>query len=136
MNHDKMPTLRTMVVDDSPEYIEALSHLLATYPCIGTISQALSAAEALAQVAIVRPDLMLIDVAMPEVNGLELTRTIKAMQRPPRVIVVTLYDTPVYSEAARAAGADGFIGKSQLGERLKEAIMQIFQEACLSPCAS
>jgi DNA-binding NarL/FixJ family response regulator len=71
---------------------------------------------------------MLVDIAMPEMNGLDLTRAVKALPvppEPPKVIIVTLYDTPTYREAARAAGADGFLGKSRLGEGLQQAIAQV-----------
>lgn len=122
--------LDTLVVDDSEDYLDALTHLLSTFPCVGPIRSALTAAEALEQVSIFRPDLMLVDVAMPEVNGLELTRMIKAMPCPPKVIMVTLYDTPAYREAAMEAGADSFLGKSQLGDGLQRTLAQIFPGVC------
>jgi len=114
--------LHALVVDDSQDYLDALTHLLATFPCIGNTRHALSASEALAQIDEEQPDLMLVDIAMPDTNGLELTRTVKARSHPPRVIIVTLYDAPAYREAAKAAGADGFLGKSQLGEDLQLTI--------------
>jgi DNA-binding NarL/FixJ family response regulator len=122
--------LRVLVVDDSEDYVEAVCRLLATYQCVGAVDQALDSAEALARTKLNRPDLMLVDVAMPGVNGFELTRAVKAMPSPARVIIVTLYDTPTYREAAKAAGADGFLGKSQLGEGLHRAIERIFPEVC------
>ena len=118
--------LDTLVVDDSEDYLDAVSRLLATYPCIGTIDRAISSSEALADIGAHRPDLMLVDIAMPELNGLDLTRRIKAMTNPPKVIIVTLYDTPAYHDAARAAGADGFVGKSELGAQLQGTIRQLF----------
>jgi DNA-binding NarL/FixJ family response regulator len=133
--------LRILVVDDSKDYLEAVTGLLAIYPCVETVDQALSGAQALAAIRTGHPDLMLVDIAMPEISGLELTRTVKAAPHPPRVIIVTLHDTPAYREAARDAGADGFLGKSQLGERLQSAIRQIFPAFCLQseaapvPCA-
>jgi DNA-binding NarL/FixJ family response regulator len=122
--------LHVLVVDDSEDYQQAMSRLLATYPCVATVRQALSGSEALAEIAVHRTDLMLIDIAMPDVNGLDLTRSVKALRYPPKIIVVTLYDTPTYREAAKAAGADGFLGKSQLGDGLQRAITEIYPEAC------
>jgi DNA-binding NarL/FixJ family response regulator len=123
--------LHTLVVDDSNDYLDALTNLLATFPCIGNVRRALSASEALAQIGEgddEQPDLMLVDIAMPDMNGFELTRSVKARPHPPKVIIVTLYDTPAYREAAKAAGADGFLGKSDLGEGLLSAIQEIFPE--------
>jgi CheY-like chemotaxis protein len=122
--------LRVLVVDDSEDYIEAVSRLLATFPCVGAVDEALSSCEALAGVDANPPDLMLVDIAMPYMNGLDLTRAIKAMPDAPRVIIVTLYDTPAYTEAARTAGADGFVGKSNLGEDLRDVIARLFPEVC------
>lgn len=122
--------LRVLVVDDSDCCMEAVSRLLATFPCVGTIDQALSGSEALAGLTANRADLMLVDIAMPDMNGLDLTHIIKAVPNSPRVIIVTLYDTPAYKEAARTAGADGFVGKSHLGEDLRGMIVQLFPDAC------
>lgn len=128
--------LGTLVVDDSEDYLDALTHLLLTIPCIGPVRRALSAGEALAQVSAFRPDLMMVDVAMPEVSGLDLTRTIKAMPHPPKVIIVTLYDTPAYREAAIRAGADGFLGKSELGDGLRCTLTQMFPKVCATASAA
>ena len=122
--------LHVLVVDDSEDYVDAVCRLLATCRCIGTVDQALSGSEALARINVHRPDLMLVDVAMPEVNGFDFTRIVKAMPCPAKVIMVTLHDTPTYREAAKQAGADGFLGKSQLVEGLERAIEQIFPQAC------
>jgi DNA-binding NarL/FixJ family response regulator len=122
--------LHVLVVDDSEYYIEAVSRLLATFPCIGTVAQALLSSEALACVDAGPPDLMLVDIAMPDMNGLDLTRAIKAMPNSPTVIIVTMYDTPAYKKAAGRAGADGFVGKSNLGEDLRGMIARLFPEVC------
>ena len=50
---------------------------------------------------------------------------------PPTVVVVTLYDSPIYWAAVQAAGAGGFLGKSQLGEGLQQAVTQIFPAVCV-----
>jgi DNA-binding NarL/FixJ family response regulator len=122
--------LSVLVLDDSGEYLDAVSRLLATFPCIRNMDRALSASDGLAKIVLLRPDLLLLDVALPDGNGLDLTRTIKAVAHPPKIIVVTLYETPTYRRAALAAGADGFLGKSELGERLQGTIEQLFPELC------
>jgi CheY-like chemotaxis protein len=123
--------LSVLAVDDNIDYVEAISHLLGTYPCVGTIIRALSGSEAFQVIGSDRPDLVRMDIAMPDINGLDATRVIKARPDPPKVMIVTLYDTPTYREAARAAGADGFLAKSDLGERLQAAIEQLFPQCAL-----
>lgn len=120
--------LRVLVVDDSESYLEAVSRLLATYSCVGKIDRAHSSAEALSSVMTDPPDLMLVDVAMPGMNGLDLTHAVKALAHPPGVIITTLYDTTIYRQVAMSAGADGFVGKSELGERLQNTIKQLFPD--------
>jgi DNA-binding NarL/FixJ family response regulator len=122
--------LSVLVVDDSEEYLEAVGHLLTTFPCVRRMDQAHSVSDAVAKIVLLRPDLLLLDVALPDGNGLDLTRTIKGIAHPPEIIVATLYDTPTYRRAALAAGADGFLGKSELGERLQGTIEKLFPELC------
>lgn len=120
--------LRTLVVDDSQDYLEAASRLLSTFPCIASIDLSASGPEAVSLIGHSQPDLVLIDIAMPGMNGLDLTRILKTRPLPPKVIIVTLHDTPAYRAAAFAAGADGFLGKSQLVDRLQDLINQVFPQ--------
>lgn len=71
-----------------------------------------SGAEALARVPALQPDLVLVDIAMPEMDGFELARRLKSQGIPPRVVMVTIHDDASYRAAAGEAGADGFICKS------------------------
>ena len=116
----------TLVVDDNPVFLEHLNRFLATEPAISVIGQARSGLEATEQVARLGPDLVLIDLAMPGMNGLEATVRIKAKPCPPRVIIVTLHDGPEYSQAALVAKADGFLPKGDLRSALMPMIAELF----------
>jgi CheY-like chemotaxis protein len=83
------------------------------------IGTAQSGIEAIEMVNQLKPDLVLMDIAMPNMDGLEATRRIKLTENPPRIIIVTFHDTPEVQDAATAAGADGFIEKTRFR---KEAI--------------
>ena len=85
---------------------------------IEVVGQAESGEAAIAQVQRLNPDVVVMDLAMPEMNGLEATRHLKRFPQPPKVILLTLYDNSEYSMAARLAGADGFITKSEAGAAL------------------
>ena len=122
-----MTLVRTLLVDDSPEFLGAAERFLATDPEIEIVGCALSARKAIEEVARLQPDLVLMDVAMPEMNGFVATRRIKERPNPPRVIVLTLYDNDEYRVQARAAGADGFVAKSEFGTQLLPLIHTLYQ---------
>ena len=122
-----MTSVRTLLVDDSPEFLGAAARFLATDPEIEIVGYALSARKAIEEVTRLQPDLVLMDVAMPEMNGFVATRQIKERPNPPRVIVLTLYDNDEYRAQARAAGADGFVAKSEFGTQLLPLIHTLYQ---------
>ncbi len=113
-----MATIRVLIVDDSPAFLRSVSQLISTYQEFQLVGEASSAAGALRQVRLLRPDLVLMDVVMPDMNGLEATRLLKSEPDAPRVIICTLYATAQHEEAARAAGADSFLPKSALSKKL------------------
>jgi DNA-binding NarL/FixJ family response regulator len=113
-----MTPIRVLLVDDSSEFLEAVARFLSSDGRIELIGSTYSGQEVLQKVPDVKPDLILLDIAMPDMNGLELTRRIKAQPGAPRVIILTLYDNSEYRSAAGAVQADGFVAKSELGEQL------------------
>jgi DNA-binding NarL/FixJ family response regulator len=113
-----MSRYRILLVDDSPAFLESARRLLATYPELEVVGHAMSAQEAIEKVAELDPDLVLMDISMPGMDGLEATRRIKSQQNPPRIILVTLHDWAAYRNAARSAQADSFVAKSELGSQL------------------
>jgi len=113
-----MSPIRVLLVDDSQEFLKAVSRFLAVDPEIDLVGVALAGQDALVLVTGLRPDLVLMDLTMPQMNGLEATRQIKAMPGAPIVIILTGYDTPEYRSAAAAAGADGFVYKPELFKKL------------------
>jgi CheY-like chemotaxis protein len=118
--------IRVLLVDDSAEFLESAARFLATDTVLAIVGRALSGAEALAQIELLGPDLVLVDLMMPEMNGLELTGHIKARPYPPRVIIVTLYSLAEYSNAAETALADGWVTKSTFGTNLLPLIYRLF----------
>jgi DNA-binding NarL/FixJ family response regulator len=116
---------RAVVVDDHPKMLEVGSRLLASIPRVEVVGKATSGQDALDMVDRLRPDLVLMDLAMPGMNGLEATRRITARADAPAVIIMTVYDLPQYREAALAAGARRFVAKSDLVEQLHPAILSL-----------
>jgi DNA-binding NarL/FixJ family response regulator len=121
-----MTQVRVLMVDDSPDFLQAASKFLESDPCIQVIGTFHGAEEALAQLPCLEPDLVLIDLAMPGMNGLEATRHLKEQLVPPRVIILTMYDLEEYRSAAPQVQADGFVTKSEFGAALLPLIRSIF----------
>ena len=119
-------TIRTLLVDDSPEFLESAARCLAVAPQIEIVGRARSGHEALEQVARLQSDLVLMDLAMPGMSGLEATQRIKAQPGAPRVIILTLYDDDSYRAAAAEASADGFVAKSNFSEQLLPLIYALY----------
>ncbi len=121
--------IRTLMVDDHSAFLDELAHLLVENRETDVVGRAASGEEALEQTKALRPDLVLMDLAMPGMGGLEATRRLKAETGAPRVIMLSLHEHPMYRKAALDAGANGFIPKSQLGATLLPLIHSLFPAA-------
>jgi CheY-like chemotaxis protein len=128
--------IRAVVVDDSPAILKALSSLLEEEGDIQLVGTATDGYHALRRVRELEPDLVFTSLRLEGINGLEVTRRIKARPRPPAVILVTAKDTPECRAAARGAGADGFVDKRQMPARLPGAIRELFPTRTLSDATS
>jgi DNA-binding NarL/FixJ family response regulator len=123
-----MSPIRVLLVDDSQEFLQAASHFLSADPRIEVIGQFQAAEDAIGQVDQLHPDLVLMDIALPEMSGLEATRKIKEHVPPPRVIILTMYDDSEYYNASESVMADGFVTKSEFGAVLLPLILSMFAE--------
>jgi DNA-binding NarL/FixJ family response regulator len=123
--------VRTVVVDDSPIILKILSLFLERQTGFQLVGTATDGHHAVRRVVELRPDLVLMDFRLPGMNGLEAIRQIKALSQAPAVIMVTADDTPECRAAARAAGADGFVGKQNLLTQLRAAIRKLFPRTTL-----
>jgi DNA-binding NarL/FixJ family response regulator len=106
-----MANTRILVVDDSTDFLESVALLLAAAPGVTVVGSARSGEEALVEVERLQPDLVLMDIGLPGMGGIEATRRIKARDRAPRLLLLTLHDSVEYRRAGEHAGADGFLSK-------------------------
>ncbi len=113
--------IRVLIVDDQPRARQSLKALLATMPEVGDVREAEGAAQALDLLGAQEPDVVLMDVVMPEMNGLQATRLIKSMKPGMRVIILSLYGE--YRQEALGAGADRFITKGSPSQELFDAVL-------------
>jgi DNA-binding NarL/FixJ family response regulator len=112
--------IRVLIADDSARTREGLRVLFATWPEIMVVGEAADGQEALRLVAESRPDVVLMDLHMPVLDGVQATQRIKQQWPSITVIVLTIY--AVEQSAALAAGADAFVIKGTAPERLLTAM--------------
>ena len=121
-----VPPIRILLVDDSVFFLGAARSFLSGRPGLKVVDDLVSGREALAQAGPMWADLILLDLNMVGLNGLEVAKRLKALPTPPKIIIVTFHDTPEYREAARAAGADAFVSKADFSQTLLPAIAALF----------
>jgi DNA-binding NarL/FixJ family response regulator len=109
---------RILVVDDSEIFLRAVEAILTSSTEIELVGSAHSGMEALERVGQLEPNLVLVDFAMPAMDGLEVTRRLATRPSRPCVIIMTAHDEDEYRQAAIQAGADGFLHKSDLNDQL------------------
>jgi DNA-binding NarL/FixJ family response regulator len=126
--------IRVLVVDDQTMVRAGFRLLLADEPDIEVVAEASNGRDAVAQAARFRPDVVLMDIRMPEMDGLEATRRILATDTDARVLILTTFDLDDYVFEALRAGASGFVLKDEPPEQLLAAVRTIAAgEALLSP---
>ncbi|MFE6891888.1 response regulator [Streptomyces sp. NPDC057694] len=126
--------IRVLVADDQMMVRQGFSVLLDTQPDIEVVGQAVDGLDALAKIAELRPDVVLMDIRMPELSGIEATRRATASDAAVRVLVLTTFDLDEYVYEALRAGASGFLLKDASADQLADAVRVVASgEALLAP---
>jgi DNA-binding NarL/FixJ family response regulator len=128
-------TIRVVVADDETLLRSAFRVLIGIESDLELVGEAADGAEAVAVATATRPDVVVMDIRMPVMNGLEATRLlVRGKTGEPRVLILTTFDLDEYVFEALAAGASGFLLKNRPLEELLEAIRVIASgEALLAP---
>lgn len=126
--------VRVLIADDQALLRGSLRVLIETEPDLVVVGEAGTGADAVEQVQARSPDVVLMDVRMPVMDGIEATRRITAPEHAPRVLVLTTFDLDEYVYAALRAGASGFLLKDTPPAHLLEAVRVVASgEALLAP---
>ncbi|MEU5837748.1 response regulator transcription factor [Streptomyces diacarni] len=126
--------IRVLIVDDQAMVREGFSVLLGAMPDIEVAGEAAGGEEAVAKVAELRPDVVLMDIRMPGMNGLEATKEIAALDSGTKVLILTTFDLDEYVYQALRAGASGFLLKDASTGQLAEGVRVVASgEALLAP---
>jgi DNA-binding NarL/FixJ family response regulator len=130
-------TIRVLVVDDQSMVRAGFRLLLADEPDIEVVAEASNGVEAVAQAARCHPNVILMDIRMPELDGLEASRRILAADHSARILILTTFDLDDYVYEALRAGASGFVLKDDPPEQLIAAVRTIAAgDALLSPAVT
>ncbi|WP_066360476.1 response regulator [Herbidospora mongoliensis] len=129
-------TIRVLIADDQAMVREGFSILLGVQPGIEVVGTAVNGADAVSKAAALEPDVIVMDIRMPEMNGIEATREI-TRTLPARVLILTTFDLDEYVYEALRAGASGFLLKDASGGQLAEAIRVVAAgDALLAPAVT
>lgn len=121
------PPIRVLIVDDHPILREGVAAIIALQDDMAVAGNATNGAEAVAQFAALRPDVVLMDLQMPGMSGVEAVEAIRADYPDARIIILTTYTGDAKALAAMRAGASGFLLKSSLRRELLGAIRAVYR---------
>ena len=117
--------IRVLIADDHAIVRERLGGLLQAEPELEVVALARDGREALRRAVELRPDVVVMDIAMPELNGIEATRAIRKACDSTRVVILSMYATSQHVHGAARAGADGYVVKGGETVEIVEAIRAV-----------
>jgi DNA-binding NarL/FixJ family response regulator len=117
--------IRVVLVDDHPMLREGTAALLAAQGDIAVVGQTGRGAEALGLVAESGPDVLVLDLHLPDLGGVEVARQVRAAHPGVAILVLSNYEDPMYVRALLQLGARGYLGKSTRGEEIVAAVRAV-----------
>ena len=114
-----------LIVDYHPMMREGLAQLIGNETDLAVCGQSETAFQALDAMAALRPDLVLLDITLPDKSGLELIKDIQARDPQQAILVISMHDESLYAERVLRAGGRGYIMKQEGGKKLMQAIRQV-----------
>ncbi len=115
--------VRVLIVDDVPQVRQELRGLLQLTGELEVVGEAANGLEAISQAEALRPDVVVMDLEMPVMDGYEAARQIKSYQPAPRVVILSVHASPQEQRRAREAGADSFVVKGASYQIMLNAIL-------------
>jgi DNA-binding NarL/FixJ family response regulator len=123
-----MERLKVLLVDDSQIFLQTLTCILACNPVVDVVGCAKSGEAAIDMTVAMSPDLVLMDIKMPGIDGIEATRRLKAMPSSPHIAIMTSHTDPALWTGATEAGADDVVDKAELAIVLGRLISEVSKE--------
>ncbi len=126
--------IRVLVADDHMIVRTGIRHVVESEPDFEVVGEAASGSEALSLASRLRPDVVVLDISMPDQSGLEVAASLRSMAGPPRVLILSMHDNPEYVLESVRAGAHGYLLKDTAGTELRNAIRAVCRgESYFSP---
>ncbi len=122
-----MNSARVLIVDDHEIFRRGLRALLEPSVEWQICGEAVDGLDAMEQCKSLDPDIVIMDVSMPRLNGLEATRLIRKENPKSQIVIITQHDSPQIRTAAKDAGAQAFVTKSSVGSELVTALRNLIQ---------
>jgi DNA-binding NarL/FixJ family response regulator len=122
-----MKNARVLIVDDHEIFRRGLRALLEPSAEWQVCGEAVDGMDAIEQCKSLQPDIVVLDVSMPRLNGLEAARLIIKQKPEPQIVIITQHDSPQIRSAALEAGARAFITKSAVGSELVSALRNLIR---------
>lgn len=120
----KQRNIKILLCDDNDNFRQLLMQYIHSLPGVEIVGEAVDGVDVIDKTAELNPDLVLMDLSMPNQSGLDATKTIKEKWPKKSVIILTLYEDSVYKELADEFLADGFIAKSSIKTQLPVVIQE------------
>ena len=118
-------TLKIFLVEDHSWFRSQLAAIITADPRLAICGEADNAAEALERIKPASPDLVIVDITLKGMNGLDLIRELRSRSCSACILVLSMHDESMYAERALRAGANGYIAKHETSQQLREAIRRV-----------
>ncbi|MDP3699902.1 MAG: response regulator transcription factor [Hylemonella sp.] len=109
---------KILLADDNQTFVSSVKLFLSMVPNVEVVGVAHDGLQAVTEAERLQPDVALLDIAMPKMNGMEAARHLKSLPRPPKIVFLSVHDTEEYRIAAASLGVDGFVDKSDFVNEL------------------
>ena len=119
------PESRILIVDDAPTVRESLGWLLEDEAGLTVVGDASTGAEAIHQATKLQPDLVILDIELPDTDGFAVTSQLKALPNPPRVVLLSVHGDDVFRQRGVDAGCDAYVEKGSGWPRLLQTLHEV-----------
>ena len=122
-----MASKNIFLIDDNLYFLNAAMEFIRTDDEINIIGYSQKSIESIEIIKNKKPDLVIVDYVMAGMNGIEIAKILKTLESPPKVIIVTQFDSSDYRDQALKNGADGFVPKAKFGDEIIPLIRDLLE---------